>query len=205
MANLKFDITSLYQQAFGTNRGKPFDVSKVYKDEFREGSEFDGLETLAQIDQEGTEFVNIRETLKARTPLGHLIFMPMEIGGVLLPNEPTIMIAGKKKIEKTGLVGSKRRGSVKELIRIDDYSITIRGIALNYNSKKVYPEDIVKQLNDLHLRREALSIKCALTSLLGIYRLVIDDVRFTEMIGVQHAQAYEFLCTSDEDFILTKD
>jgi hypothetical protein len=43
---------------------------------------------------------------------------------------------------------------------------------------------------------------CALTNLLGIYRLVITSFELPEMIGIQHAQAYQFTCISDEDFLL---
>ena len=103
---------------------------------------------------------------------------------------------------ETGLVGQTRKGTVKELISVDDYEITIRGVALNYASKKIYPEDAVKKLHDLFLRNEALEVECAITALLGIQRLVIKEFSLPDMPGVQHAQAYEFQCVSDEDFDL---
>ena len=103
------------------------------------------------------------------------------------------------------MVGSTRRGTVKELISMDDWVVTIRGIALNYKSVAVYPEDQVKQLRDLFERRESLKTESALTNLIGIYRLVIKEMFLPEMIGIQHAQAYEFQCVNDEDFILEID
>jgi hypothetical protein len=144
----------------------------------------------------------MRNTLNAVLPTGQSIFMPIRLGGVLLPNEPTIRITGQKTIVETALAGSTRRGTVKELISVDDYQVLIRGIAINYSSKLIYPEDQVKALHDLYLKNESLLIECALTNLLGIYRLVIKSVDFPEMVGVQHAQAYEFTCISDEDFDL---
>ncbi len=144
----------------------------------------------------------MRESLNVRDHLGRQIFMPVKLGGFLLPNEPTITINSKKNIIETALAGSTRRGTVKELISIGDWEITIRGIALNTNSTKVYPEDMVHRLNYTYGRNEAIEIESALTNLLGIYRVVIKSVNFPEMTGIQHAQAYEFQCVSDEDFDL---
>jgi hypothetical protein len=112
------------------------------------------------------------------------------------------MITGKKTIVETALAGSFKRGTVKELISIDDYEITIRGIAVNSESKLTYPEDQVKAIHDLYLLNESHFIESGLTSLLGIDKLVIKEITFPEMIGVQHAQAYELKCVSDEDFEL---
>lgn len=195
-----YDIATLFQSAFGVQRGKPFDTPEPTR--VRQEPPYDELPNGAGYDDEGTEFVSMRDTLKVYDSLGRQVFLPVRIGGVLLPNEPTLLIAGKKHIIETPLVGSTRRGTVKELISVGDYDIQIRGIAANSNSKTAYPEDIVKKLNDLYLRNEAVDIECAMTSLLGIYRVVIKDLTLPEMLGVQHAQAYQFTCVSDEDFIL---
>jgi hypothetical protein len=153
-------------------------------------------------DDEGTEFVELRSSVKASTPYGQQIFMPMRLGGVLLPNEPTLNIQMVKRIVKTSLTGSTRKGTVKELIGRDDDIIVIRGICLNYKSTKVYPEDEVKAIRELVERNESLAIECALTQLLGIERVVIERASFPEMVGVQHAQAFELQCVSDEEFDL---
>ena len=199
MATINFDITTLFQQAFGIGRGKPYDGSQAKEQSF---AKVEGYEAPASDDEEGTEFVNMRDVLRASTPTGQSIFMPVSLGGLLLPNEPTLVITGQKRIVKTALAGSTRKGSVKELISVDDYSVTIRGIALNYESTRVFPEDMVKDINDLYLRNESLEVKSALTNLLGIYYLVIERVTFPEMVGIQNAQAYELQCVSDEDFDL---
>lgn len=204
MAQLEFSITGIFEKTFGIGRGKPFDSSKADQPGVREELPFEDLPVSA--DDEGTEFVNMRNSLSANNPAtGVPFFMPIQLGGVLLPNEPSIIIVAKKNILETALVGSTRRGTVKELIAVEDYDITIRGIAINYQSKLVYPEDQVKSLHDLFLRNEALEIQSALTNLFGVYRLVIKEATFPEMTGIQHAQAYEFKCVSDEDFILEID
>ena len=203
MAEVNFDVNSLFEKAFGFGRGKPYDSQQI-----KEGTalQADGYDVDSVVsDQEGTEFVNMRNTIRATDKLGRQLFLPMQIGTVLLPNEPTVSITGRKMIIETGLVGSERRGSVKELIRQEDYTLTIRGIAINQESKRVYPEDTVKELHELYLLNESLKVESALTSLLGIYRLVIKQITFPEMVGIQHAQAYELLCVSDEDFELNID
>jgi len=200
MAQINFDIGTLFNQAFGFGRGKPFDPSQIQEPEIRNELDFDDLPISS--DEEGTEFVQVRNSLNATMADGRTIFMPMRLGGVILPNEPSISISSRKNIVETALAGSTRRGTVKELISIEDWQVTIRGIAINTKSKLVYPEDTVKGLRDLYEKNEALEVMCALTNLLGIYRLVITGFELPEMIGIQHAQAYQFTCVSDEDFLL---
>lgn len=195
-----FDIGTLFNQAFGFNRGRPYDGSKRNDTNIRQELDFDDLPNSS--DDEGTEFVQVRNSLNATLPDGRTIFMPMRLGGLILPNEPSISISSRKNIVETALAGSTRRGTVKELISIEDWQVTIRGIALNFQSKLVYPEDQVKDLRDLYEKNESLEVMCALTNLMGIYRLVITSFELPEMIGIQHAQAYQFTCTSDEDFLL---
>lgn len=200
MAQINFDINTLFKQAFGFGRGKPFDSSQAQEPQIRHEIDFDDLPTSN--DDEGTEFVQVRNSLNATLADGRVIFMPMRLGGLILPNEPSISISSRKNIVETALTGSTRRGTVKELISIEDWQVTIRGIAFNEKSKVVYPEDQVKSLRDLYEKNESLEVMCALTNLMGIYRLVITGFELPEMIGVQHAQAYQFTCVSDEDFLL---
>lgn len=201
MADFSVSVADLFNQAFGSTRGKPFDGNLVTKDEAVD-IEF---ETVDDGSGEGTEFLTVRNELNAKTSKGQSIFMPIQIGGVLLPNEPTISFSKKKRIVETALVGSTRRGTVKELISSDDWEIVIRGVSVNHVSALYYPEDEVNALNELDAREEAMEINCALTQLLGIDRIVIKSFRLLEMVGVQHAQAYEFQCVSDDDFILNLD
>lgn len=195
-----FSITSLFERAFGMNRGEPF--SPPADPPPATPIAFEQIEAAGQ---EGTEFVSVRGALNARTAGGQIIFMPCAIGGMLLPNEPTITLARPKHIKSTRMVGAKMPGDVKELISLGDWKITIRGVAINSESTAYYPEDTVRELHELAARPEALDIECALTSLLGIYSVVIKEISFPEMVGIQHAQAYELKCVSDRDFTLTID
>lgn len=195
-----FDINTLHKQVFGFGRGEPYDGAQAEKPTAADAGEYPDPPQVN--DEEGTEFVEMRDTLKAVTPLGQPIFMPMRIGGLMLPNEPTVVIQMEKRIVRTPLTGSESVGDVLELIAVSNYMITIRGIALNYASTKVYPEDLVKEIHELALRKESLIVENALTALLGIERLAILKLTLPEMTGVQHAQAYQLDCISDNPFDL---
>ncbi|MCA0234953.1 MAG: DUF6046 domain-containing protein [Bacteroidetes bacterium] len=200
MAQTDFSINALLERAFGIGRGLPFDSSKAETPQIRTEQPFEDVP--ASNDQEGAEFMQMRLSVNSSLPTGQSVFMPMRLGGLVLPNEPSIIVSSRKNIVETALAGSSRRGTVKELISVEDWSVTIRGVVINYDSVLVYPEDEVKALRDLYNLNEALDVESALTNLLGIYRLVIKEFLLPEMIGIQHAQAYQFICTSDEDFIL---
>lgn len=200
MVQTEFSINNLLRDAFGIGRGLPFDSSKVQEPEIRTEAAFSNVPVGD--DQEGAEFMQMRLSVNSSLPTGRPVFMPMRLGGIILPNEPSIIINSRKNIVETPLAGSTRRGTVKELVSVEDWSVTIRGVVINYNSVVVYPEDEVKALRDLYNRNEALEVESALTNLLGVYRLVIKEFLLPEMIGVQHAQAYQFICVSDEDFTL---
>lgn len=201
MAELNLSIEQLFRSTFG-DRGEPLDGSQIVNVE-RPKEEFPDKPTIDN--DENSEFVTLRNSLGTNLPDGTKLFMPIKIGDVLLPNEPTISFERSKEIVKTSLTGAKRNGTIKEFIGFNDYQIVIRGIALNYKSNKIYPEDIVRQLSGLEQQTTSLPIECALCSLLGIYRVVIERLVLPPMIGVQHAAAYEFTLVSDEDFILEID
>lgn len=197
MATYRFDIQSLYQQAFGELRGNRYDAGQLNSNS---PNKAEGYEVGAIDTEEGTEFVEMRNAINDWTPRGQKIFMPMRIGGVAMPNEPTISFELGNDIVETKLVGSKRKGTVKELISEEDDIMVIRGICFNFDSPKVYPEDEVKRIRDLRSRKESLLIESALTSLLGIERIVIKRVIFPDVIGGQNYQPYEIQCVSDESF-----
>lgn len=197
----EFNVNNLYKRVFKRGRGLPFDDPEAQG--ILRAEDFPDAPTGVS-EEEESQFVNMRRTLLANTPNGLSIYMPTKIGDVLLPNEPTLDIAGHKMIQRTTITGNTtRRGTVKELIYTDDYEIRIRGVALNFESAH-YPEDIVKQLNDLYLQNRAHRIECALTALLGVTDIVIEEVWFPHTPG-QHAQAYEIIAFSDEPFELDID
>lgn len=135
--------------------------------------------------------------------LGKPMFMPVSINNWQLPEDPIINVQLNKIIVKTALAGNTRRGSVKQLINMDDYRIGIRGFVQQVNSNE-YPEEAVRKLKELFEIGSSLKISCRLTDLFEIDRIVIESASFPEQRG-KNVQFFEISALSDEDFILIYD
>lgn len=115
-------------------------------------------------------------------------------------DEAVVSISGKKTIVETPMVG--RKGSVKELINIEDYDIKFIGVLENSNGD--YPEQEVQDLVRLWEINEAIKMSCALTD----YFLKEDDsvvIKTIEPISVEaqeDIQAFNMSLVSDSPFEL---
>lgn len=142
---------------------------------------------------------NIGKAVFAKDALGRPMFMDCVIDGMRLPNEPLITINTRKVIQETVLVGSKRRGTVKEFISAGDYQIKIEGVCI-IPGQKIYPEEQVKDIIEICDNNKALEVENDITDLFGIHRLVIKDYGFGNMQGKPYSQTYYINAVSDEDF-----
>jgi hypothetical protein len=132
--------------------------------------------------------------------LGRPFFMDCVIDGVRLPNEPLITITGKKTIVETVVVGSDRKGTVKEFISAGDYNIKIEGICIEPNGKE-YPTEQVESIVKLIEKNETLEVENEiLNTFFKVNALVIKDYGFGNMQGKPYSQSYYLTCISDEDF-----
>lgn len=115
-------------------------------------------------------------------------------------DEAVVSISGKKTIVETPMVG--RKGSVKELISIDDYDIKLVAVLENANGD--YPEQEVQDLVRLWEINESIKMSCALTD----YFLKEDDsviIKTIEPISVEaqeDMQAFNMTLVSDSPFEL---
>lgn len=148
------------------------------------------------------------QRLKAGTLLrkkganGQYYFMPVilkskEGKAYEIPNA-IISLTGKKTIVETPMVG--RKGAVKELINIDDYEISIQGVA----SADDFPQDALQELNELYSLNEALTLECALTDVvLGENpTVVIKSIDLSDMKGTECFQVFKMSLTTDYSFEL---
>lgn len=138
--------------------------------------------------------------LRKKDALGRWYFLPVIIEHegkeYELPNS-VIKISGKKKIIETDMTG--RKGSVKELISLNDYEITVSGAVVADD----FPEDGISMLNELYNINESVSLKCALTDIfLGDDKVVIKDIDFAAMKGTEHVQVFTMNLVSDNNFEL---
>ena len=107
--------------------------------------------------------------------------MPVELNGIEIPNA-VISIRGKKTIVETPMVG--RKGTVKELISVDDYEIRIAGVALDND----FPDRQISELNELYNVKED--------------KVVIKSMDFAEMRGCETAQVFTMELVTDRSFEL---
>lgn len=118
-----------------------------------------------------------------------------------LPNEPLISLGLTKTIVETATVGKYRKGTVKEYICTEDYSISIKGVCIDLDDPEIYPADQVALLNDLFEINEALEVESnPFLELFGIRKIVLKDIQFDEMIGESGLQKYTITAISDQDF-----
>lgn len=140
--------------------------------------------------------------------LGRWYFMPVYIrhpnirgeGHTLELENAVISILGTKNIVRTPLVG--RRGSVKELISVGDYKISIA--AFIKSSDGSYPEAQITRMKELYNINESVELISVLTDLLLDEgdRVVITDIQYPPTPGVEDGQAVTIECETDSPFEL---
>ncbi|MCW3120695.1 MAG: hypothetical protein JWQ38_187 [Flavipsychrobacter sp.] len=118
---------------------------------------------------------------------------------------PVISISSRKTIIETPL--TERRGTVKELINIKDYEITIKGFIIG--NKDEFPEADITILRTIFEQNIPLSIQCPLTDIFllrpsrsGSDHIVITELKLPTISGVKNIRPYELHLVSDEPFNL---
>ncbi|MCX6232438.1 MAG: DUF6046 domain-containing protein [Bacteroidetes bacterium] len=169
------NIITLYKRAFGFVGGKfpPIDVNvKV-----AEAAKMDAVKSY-----------------QSDLFIGSPFFLPLKIGDLWLPVEPMISLTSSKQIVKTQMTGLK--GSIKEEISTDDWSISIRGIIIN-NTDDNYPFADVAQLRQICETLGSYKVVNKLLAIFDIHEIVIDNYAFDGEEGAQSYQAYTINALSD--------
>lgn len=135
---------------------------------------------------------------------GRWYFMPVMLehkGKSLEIPFAVISISGEKTIVRTPMPG--RRGSVKELISMDDAKISLTGLFMSADGS--YPEAAVSEMNALIQVNESIKLVSALSDLLldPEDRVVIQSWDFPPTPGVEDVQAVKLELVSDSPFVLT--
>lgn len=147
------------------------------------------------------ESSNLGSTLRKRDANGRWYFMPVVLvykgKEYEMPNS-LISIRGKKHIVSTPMVG--RKGTIKELISMEDYEIRIQGVALDTD----WPDDQLAAIKEIYTVNESVQLKCALTDIFLDEEdmVVITSIDIPEMKGVEHAQTYSLNLETDRSFEL---
>ena len=103
-----------------------------------------------------------------------------------------------KKVVKTTVKNQYRKGTFKEFIGLDDYTINVRGILSADNNS--FPMEQVKWLHDTCTATyENLNVGLIheLLNELGIYSVVIESGSFLPKKGYENIMPFELECVSD--------
>lgn len=112
----------------------------------------------------------------------------------------TISIKGKKTIIETPLTG--RRGSVKELISVNDYEISLHGVIVGADGN--YPEAEIKKFSDLYELNESITLISGLSDLVlkPDDKIVIKSIDYPEVGHVENAQIISMTAVTDSSIDL---
>lgn len=201
MSEFSFDLPSLFQQTFGYR-------SQAFEPEYAE------VVGDSKISLTRTEHGAFGSPYYATDAMATEYYLPVKLSyndsedgsahSWLLPH-PVISITSKKTIIETPL--TERRGTVKELINIQDYEIVIKGFIIG--EKHEFPEKEVAMLRTVYEQNAALSIECPLTDIFllrpdrkGSDKVVVRELKFLPVTGVKNVRPYELYMISDEPFNL---
>lgn len=204
----KYDITNILIGLVGY-RGLPFPgaftpprPNGTYKGDSQEDYEINTQAAPRQEYIKGTR-------LYAQDKLGRWYFMPVRLkhkaiqtgDNTIELDYAVVSITGKKQIVETPLVGHK--GSVKELISIDDYKISITAFVQGDNG--TYPADAIIAIRELYNINEAVELISVFTDLLFDEgdKVVVTDISFPATPGIEDGQAVKLELVTDKPFIIT--
>jgi hypothetical protein len=99
----------------------------------------------------------------------------------------------------------ERGGSVHELISIDDYVFTIKGLLVNEDGE--FPEKDIISLHEIFKINASVRLRSALSAIVlnGNFdeRVIIRAVDWPVISGVEHVKGFEVKVESDMIFDLT--
>jgi hypothetical protein len=214
MAETTFNLGDLFEQTFGykTQAFDPEfapvsgDQALTRTEQGASGSPYYSKDIVTGVEY----FMPVTLTYPDNTPLSAQdagLVSNSAPGGLTTWNLPfpVISISSRKTIIETPL--TERRGTVKELINIEDYEITIKGFIISATND--FPESDVMTLRTIYEQNTPLSIKCPLTDIFlirpdrsGSDQVVIRELKLSPVTGVKNIRPYELSLVSDEAFSL---
>ncbi len=135
---------------------------------------------------------------------GNEMFLPIWLirpdRSELLLQNTVSSLSNKKTIVETPMVN--RQGSFKEEISLSDWDMNVKGLIVSTDMD--YPDEMVYELTNLYKLGAPLGIQNARTSVVieGGEQVVIKSLRFPEIKGMKHIQAFEMDLISDNAFSL---
>jgi hypothetical protein len=135
-----------------------------------------------------------------KSPLGTYYHFRTNLDGFVLPNEPLIGISCSKNIIKTAIDGMD--GTFKELYSMNDYTITIKGIAVDEENPDRYPQVAINRIREICEKRKSVEIINPLTTYFNIGLIAIESWDIPEVQGAFGMQPYTITGVSDKEYQL---
>ena len=116
----------------------------------------------------------------------------------------TISLNARKNIVKTKIINQK--GTIKEIVGQDDYSVTISGILIGQyghptiqDLQRAKPVQKMKELIEISEARISVDVLSKYLNNFLIKKLVIESFSFPQNLESSNLQAFTLTCTSDSD------
>jgi hypothetical protein len=142
--------------------------------------------------------------------LGRTVFMPVTflyqdtqaqvIGELIRPEQGVyfpyawVRIRSSKRIVETPL--TERRGTIKELINIEDYYISIQGFAMRHDGS--FSEEEIEALKTLYETNRPVHLRCIVSDIFllstengGQDKVVITDFDLRDNTRIEHVRGFE--------------
>ena len=144
--------------------------------------------------------------------LGREFFLPVTINNVQIPFA-VLGMTWKKTIISTPM--PERGGSVNELISIDDYTFNLKGILVDESGN--FPEADIIALHEMFKINASLVMRSVLSDIVLSgkssdkkddpfgHRIIIKEIKWPAVSGVEHAKPFEMDLVSDMIFDLEMD
>ncbi len=184
MATANFSLLDLFEQAFGYQ-------TEAFKPKFSEASGYGDGSSTNNLVKARRNFGVSGSPYYANDDYGKEYYLPVTITAsginISLPH-PVISVSSRKVIIETPL--TELRGTVKELVNVQDYQITIKGFAIDKPNR--FPEFDITLLRDLYEHNVPLSIQNPITDIFllrpdraGSDLVVIKEFHLPEVKGVK--------------------
>jgi hypothetical protein len=198
----EFNLNELYRKAFGY-RGVPLPIAFLPQKE--KNPVADDFPEVTGLDPNITK---LRGNFDTSTQLGAPLRMPMKIGipgktPIQLPNEPIVSLDMDVDLKKTMVNRGRnqKRGTVKEVAGLGDYTITIKGIIYRFSDND-FPEEDLRAIRTI-LENVLITVECFYTSMFNISLATVTKARWPRDEEMSfREQDYEINLLSDEDFEL---
>jgi len=140
---------------------------------------------------------------------GREFFLPIRLDDQLIPFG-VMGMNWKKTIVETPM--PERGGSVIELVSIDSYTFNIKGILINPGSE--FPEAGIIDMKRIWLKNQSITLRSVISDLILSgrsnirgedpygHRVVIKEIKWPAVSGVEHAKPFEMDLVSDLIFDL---